>query len=426
VGKACREPLFVQERSKIGKQAVTIATALQIKTAKPGLHRDAEKPHLYLQVTGAARSWVFIYKNRHTNLSEAGIAYRRKRTMGLGSARVLTLAKAREQAQTYNEVLLAGGDPIQHRAAQRPTARPTFSEVAKMFYDAHKEEWHNLRYRKLWWSQLETHILPRLGDIPINTIATGDVLTALKPIWSEVMKTADDLRRRGASVWDYAKALKWVVGDNPFAWETNLKPLLADAATRESKHFTSLPWPQVPGFMAELRAQPGIHARAVEFGIRTNLRTDAVINARWRDIDLVNAVWTVPKEFVKGRRGKRKEFKCPLTAPCIALLEALPSTREADERVFPGLGRSSLLHYVKRFKRMDADGKAITIHGFRSSFRTWAGEMAVYPREIIELAMQHVVAGKVEASYWRGDAFSMRMSLMADWSAFCDRANEVC
>jgi integrase len=410
-----------------------LSTPFEVQAAKPGLHPIAKVlaerrqkllttiPHLYLQVTDtAARSFVFIFKNRHTSLSEAGKAYRRKRYMGLGSARMVTLASVRDAAEGYNAVLEAGGDPIQHRAAQRPVARPTFAEVAKMFYDAHKEEWHNLRYRKLWWSQLETHLLPALGLMPIDTIVTGDALAALTPIWSAMMKTADDLRRRGASVWDYAKALKWVSGDNPFAWETSLKPLLADTATRESENFVALPWKEVPGFMAELRAQPDIQASAVEFAIRTNLRTNAVISARCRDIDLVTGVWTVPKEFIKGKKGKRKEFKCPLSARCIALLEPLLSNRYPDERVFPGLGRTSLLHYIQRFKRVDADGKPITVHGFRSAFRDWAGEMTVYPREIIEFAMQHVVAGKVEASYRRGDAYSMRMSLMGDWSAFCD------
>ena len=140
---------------------------------------------------------------------------------------MLTLAQAREQAQAYNEMLLAKGDPIKHRTAQRPVAQHTFREVAKMFYDAHKEEWHNLRYRRNWWSQFETHILGPdptardkaapsgiafLGKRPIDQIATGDVLKVLTPIWTEMMKTADDLRRRGASVWDYAKALKWAVG----------------------------------------------------------------------------------------------------------------------------------------------------------------------------------------------------------------------
>ena len=106
--------------------------------------------------------------------------------------------------------------------------------------------------------------------------------------------------------------------------------------------------------MAELRAQDEITARAVEFAILTNLRTDAIINARWRDIDLATGVWTVPREYVKGKKGKRKEFKCPLSKPCIALLKALSNHREADEFVFPGMGRGTLLHYLHRFGRVDA------------------------------------------------------------------------
>jgi integrase len=67
----------------------------------------------------------------------------------------------------------------------------------------------------------------------------------------------------------------------------------------------------------------------------------------------------------------------------------------------------------------DANGKGITVHGFRSSFRMWAAETTNYPREVAEHALAHQLPDVVERAYQRGSQFAKRAALMADWSAYC-------
>lgn len=147
----------------------------------------------------------------------------------------------------------------------------------------------------------------------------------------------------------------------------------------------------------------------------TAARTSEVISATWSEIDLDAAVWTVPAERMKGG----KVHRVPLAASVVALLRALP--QEANNPyVFIGSRAGAPQSRFAMAKLLAKIGRSdITVHGFRSTFRDWAAELGNHPNHVVEMALAHVIGDKVEAAYRRGDLFSKRVRLMADWARYC-------
>lgn len=253
----------------------------------------------------------------------------------------------------------------------------------------------------------------------VKTIQTADVMRVLEPIWKTTPETASRLRGRIESVIDYATAHGWRTGENPARWRGHLANLLPPPnKLARVKHHAALPWEEISAFMAELRDQEGIAARALEFAILTAARTGEVIGARWLEIDLDAAIWVVPGERMKGGL----EHRVPLSEPALATPRAMKPFGTADGLVFPGsskhggLSNMAMLMLLRRMGRGE-----LTVHGFRSTFRDWCAETTNYPREVAEQALAHVLTDKVEAAYRRGDLFEKRRRLMADWASFCAR-----
>jgi integrase len=222
-------------------------------------------------------------------------------------------------------------------------------------------------------------------------------------------------------VFDYAKAMEYRTGDNPAAWKGMLEPILGQAQ-RTIKHHAALPYARMGTFMAELRCQEGIAARALEFSILTATRSGEVRNAAWNEINLETKTWIIPA----GRMKTRKEHAIPLSEPAIDLLRALRKTHPQSETwVFPSSrkGRSRPLTdptLIGVMRRIGWPG--LTQHGFRSTFRDWAGEQTHHAREVIEHALAHRLKDKVEAAYQRGTLWPKRVALMDDWANYCGQA----
>jgi integrase len=207
-------------------------------------------------------------------------------------------------------------------------------------------------------------------------------------------------------------------GDNPAQWRDRLDNLLpSPKKVRAVEHHPALAYDELGEFMAAVRAQHGIAARALEFVILTACRTSEAIGTTWGEIDLKAGMWTVPA----GRIKAGKEHRVPLSPSAMALLGDLQQGK-VDDFVFPGgkrgrpLSTNALLALLKRMERTD-----ITSHGFRSTFRDWAAERTNYPREVAEMALAHTVSDKVEAAYRRGDLFEKRRRLMNEWATFCGK-----
>lgn len=389
-------------------------SALQVKARakKPGLHAVGGVVGLYLQVTptGAA-SWIL----------RATVGDRR-RDIGLGSFPTVTLEGARAAAREAREKIRAGVDPVEERRAARAAliaqraGAVTFDECARRYIAAHEREW-SAKSVGQWTSSLAMYASPVIGRMLVREIDTADVMRVLEPIWTMKTETASRVRGRIETILDWAKVHGYRDGENPARWAGHLKQLLP----RKSKiakvvGHAALDYREIGDFMSRLRTAEGVAARALELAILCGSRSGEVRGMRWAEVDLDEAVWTIPGERMKAG----KEHRVPLSARAIEVLRLMIPAGEVDPQalVFPGMrGRPlSDMSVAAVLKRMKVP---VTVHGFRSTFRTWAAEQTAYPRELCEVALAHTAGSKVEQTYQRGDLFDKRRRLMADWAAYC-------
>jgi integrase len=392
-------------------RAVERLTALQARRAsRPGLLADGKGLCLRVGESGA-KSWVLRY-----------MLDGRAREMGLGSYYDLSLTEARERARGFRKMVKEGIDPIDDRRARRAAQRAerakvvTFKECAEAFIAAHQAGWRNPKHAAQWPSTLSVYVYPHLGALPVHMIDTSLVMKALEPIWFAKSETAGRVRGRIESVLDWAAARGYRTGENPARWRGHLENLLPrKSKVRRVEHHAALPYAELGAFIAELRQQAGVAARALEFTILTASRTGEVIGARWHEISMAERLWTVPA----GRMKAGRDHRVPLSPQAIAISEEMRTVRVGDF-VFPG-GRGtqpiSNMAMTMTLRRMGRG--ELTVHGFRSSFRDWAAERTNFPREVAEMALAHAVSDKVEAAYRRGDLFEKRRQLMVAWARFC-------
>lgn len=394
----------------MGRQ-VSRLTAVKVNALKKkGLYPDGGG--LYLQVSGnGAKSWIFRYK-----------ASGRARDMGLGPLSAISLAAARDLAAVYRRQRLAGLDPIEVRKDQRAQQKldaakaTTFDQASEAYIAAHSGGWRNPKHRSQWTNTLQTYASPVIGGISVQSVDTDLVLKVLEPIWQSKTETASRVRGRIEAILDWAKARGMRTGENPARWRGHLQNLLPKRSrVQQVRHHPALPYTEIPDFLALVTQREDIASSALVFSVLTAARTGEVLGARWDEIDMKAAVWTVPASRMKGAR----EHRVPLSSEALAVLSKLARER-INEFVFPGLKRGrplsnmSLLMLLRNLKRSD-----ITVHGFRSTFRDWAAERTNFPREIAEAALAHAVKDKVEAAYQRGDLLEKRREVMSAWAQHC-------
>jgi len=265
------------------------------------------------------------------------------------------------------------------------------------------------KHVKAYRATLETYA-KSLWALPVDKIDTAAVLAVLTPIWQAKPETAARVRGRIEAVLDAAKAHTYRSGENPAAWKGNLKHLLPKRAALSRGHHAALPYTELPDFMARLREQESVAARALEFTVLTAARSGEVLGMRWDEVD--GDVWTIPE----GRMKAAKEHRVPLCARALAIVAEMRALR-INDFVFPGKrARMHSMALSDVLARLKAEA---TVHGFRSSFRDWSGNETNFPREVCEAALAHTLQG-VEAAYRRSDALEKRRALMNAWAAYCE------
>ena len=364
--------------------------------------------NLYIQIRKqGTRSWLFRYWVRGN-----------PKVVGLGATREVTLAEARDKAERLRIAIRDGADPAAEkqkvREAQRgETKVPTFAECARTYIAAHEASWKNEKHRAQWSSTLETYAFPIIGVLPVDRVTVNDVVTILQPIWTTKAPTAGNLRGRIDKVLGWATAMQYRSGDNPAARDGPLSHLLPSLSKvkRQQKHHAAVPYQEVPIVVDRIMRLSSISSKALLFTILTAVRTSETLGATWSEIDLTQKLWTIPAERMKADR----EHRVPLAPAVITLLEQLPRT---GDHIFAGAKGKALSNLAMlmclRGIRPDA-----TVHGFRSSFSTWAREQTDYSPEIIEAALAHTQPNKVVAAYARTTYFDRRRELIADWAAHC-------
>jgi integrase len=382
-------------------------TARKVATAAPGYYLDGGGLYLCVSPT-LRRSWVYRF------------SWKGKRPeMGLGSYdEGVSLAEARTLHDEARRVKRSGRNPIDARRHARAEADevPSFGAVAERLLEAKEREIRSARNLDQWRTSLRQGAA-RLWSRRVDEIDTAAVLEAVTPLWNEKRDLASRLRGRIEAVLDAAGAQGHRTGENPARWRGHLKHLLPKPLKLTKGHHAAMAYDAVPAFLERLRNDASTGARALEFAILTAGRTNEILGATWEEIDLKSAMWTIPAERMKAER----EHIVPLVGRALEIVEAMAKARICDA-IFPSpQGAKRLSHIVMQRALARNDGEGATVHGFRSSFRDWAGDETHFPREVAEAALAHRLGDKAEQAYRRSDALKKRRALMTAWDQHCGR-----
>jgi integrase len=372
-------------------------TAIEIRNAKKGRHADGDG--LYLVVRSkTSRSWVL-----RTQVDG------KRMDFGLGSATIVSPAKARAEAADMRARLKAREDP---RPKAEADLTPTFAEAAVACHDALKFGWKNKRHQDSWLASLENHIYPWIGPVPVNRVTSMMVRDAMAPIWLTIPETARRILQRVGTVLDFAHISGWC----PSEASLRSVPKGLPRQPVSDAHFLAMPYQRVPAFVERLNGAARSAGRdALLFTILNAVRSGEARHALWGEIDFEGRLWTISAHRMK----MNKVHVVPLSEPAIALLKQRWPLRAHDNGLIfstHGVRPLSDMTMTKVLRSLE-HGK-ITVHGFRSSFTDWAAEQTEYPKEIVDKALAHKLVDRVEAAYRRTDFLERRRQLMNDWAAY--------
>lgn len=374
--------------------------------AVPGRYPDGDGLYLVIRDNGR-RSWFLFTKN-------AG----KRREIALGHYPTMGIAAARKESISVKAKVLAG-EPVGRQAKEAAAsseslAVPLFGALALSVINEIEAGFKNLKHRAQWRSTLETYC-KSIWNRPVDQITVAEVVTVLKPIWLLKPETARRVRGRMQHVLDTAIALEHRSAANP-AVKTVVSRLLPKQAARD-EHHAAMPYAEIHGFWARLLNLTSISARMLQITILTAVRSGETRGATWAEFDLIEKVWTIPAERMKGG----KEHRVPLCPTATAILENACDGVEREGLVFPNRKSGQPFSDMAMLECLKGLEPGYTVHGFRSSFSDWAHDTEKYSHELVEQALAHATGNKVSRAYRRGDALDARRRLMDDWEAFVIR-----
>lgn len=377
-------------------------TAVEVRNlSKPGRYGDGQGLYLDIAEDGVKR-WLLRFQMRG-----------RRRDMGLGAVTPQNgLGQARKAAQAAREQIAKGIDPIEAR--RRPAGVPAFADHARTLIADLAPGWRGDKTKAGWERSLLSHAA-KLGPRLVDQIATDDVLAVLRPMWSAKPESAGKLRERIERVLDSARAAGFIADpwENPARWKGHLSHMLPKRQKLSRGHHAALPYTQASEVFGRLIQKEGMGAKALVVTILTAAREGMTIGAKWSEIK--GDLWVIPASRMKDGR----EHRVPLSG---AALEALRRVESAPSHrvgyIFKGSKRGSHISNATMDKAVKTLKIDATVHGFRSTFRDWAGDCTEYPREVVEAALAHAIGDAVERAYRRGDALEKRRKLMDDWAAY--------
>jgi integrase len=372
---------------------------------KPGRYTDDQTKGLHLWVKDLDKKyWILRYTHEG-----------RRYGLSLGVYPEASLRLAREKALQARNELIKGVNPIVERVlSKKPKqADPVvlFSDFALDYIETMKPRWRNAKHGDQWVNTVITYANPVIGQLPVAEIDTQHILAILQPIWLTKPETASRLRGRLQQILTAAVVRKLRPAFNPAAWDGHLAALLPSKRTSD-KHHAALPFEVVPSFVALLRDMDSLSALALEFCILNACRTSEVLQARWSEIK--DDVWIIPGTRMKAG----KEHVAPLSRRSMEILVIARQRDHDSDYVFSRNGKPlsnmAMLNLTKRLN------PAITVHGFRSSFRDWISEATELSPELAEMQLAHTIGNRVERAYRRGNLLEKRRRMMESWAYHCD------
>lgn len=368
-----------------------------------GRHGDGNGLYLVVDPSGARRWIVRVVVKGQKNKMGGPL----RTDFGLGGADIVTINQARERALEYRRMAKQGLNP----RFKVNKEVPTFEEVAHQVHIERLPTWKNAKHGQQWLNTLRDYAFPKIGRMPIDSIGQPEVMICLSPIWTDKHETAKRLAQRIKTVLDVARSKGFRSGENPV---TAIKDAhVLPHVKSKPKHHLAMQWKGVPAFYADLRSRNAMSAKALMFTCLTGSRTGEVLGLRWEEIDFEERLWICPAERMKTD----EEHRVPLTDEMLSII--LPMQAMQSEFVFEGQKRNkplSNMSMLMLLRRMEMEG--VTVHGFRSTFRDWAAEVANVPREVAEKSLAHTVGSDVERAYARSDLLEKRRELMQQWSDF--------
>lgn len=373
-------------------------TSIEARNAKPGRHADGGGLYLLVRPTGS-KSWLL-------RTQTAG----KRRDLGLGPFPAISLAQARVKATDLKSRIEKGDDSPKARAVERNA--PSFEEAARACHEALQAGWRNKHHRLSWLASLENHIFRHIGAVPVDEVSPALVRDALAPIWLSIPETARRILQRITTVLDYAHIVGWC------AHEASLRtvPKGLPRQTLDERHYEAMDYTLMPDLVRALRDAPATAGRdALMFTIYNAVRSGETRLARWSEIDWNSATWTIPA----ARMKMRKQHLVPLSSIALGVLERRRQLSEGDDAlIFSSWGDRPLSQMTLTKVLRDRGHKTITVHGFRSSFTDWAAECTDFRKEVVDKALAHKLADRVEAAYRRTDFFARRRDLMEAWAEY--------
>ncbi|PCI46352.1 MAG: integrase, partial [Alphaproteobacteria bacterium] len=276
----------------------------------------------------------------------------------------------------------------------------------------HKGSWRNAKHTAQWLSSLKAYAFPAIGSVCVDQINGPEIRDLLLPIWLEKPETARRVRQRIGVVLDWAYAKGFRSNEAPMRSISMGLP----RQPKSDNHFAALAYDETPALMKTLTGSDSIGRLALRVLILTAARSGEVRGATWEEIDVDEAVWTIP-----GKRMKAgKAHMVPLCDEALAILAKVHTIRAGRKGapVFPGLSGKQMSDMTLAKVLRTAGIKTATVHGFRSAFRDWAAEMTGTPGDIVEAALAHSISNRVEAAYRRTNYLEKRRVLMDAWASY--------
>jgi len=419
--------------------AIELLKPLQVFKAGEG--RLSDGGCLFLVVKGAAASWLFRYTSPAGKRRDLALGACERSTIAIAAD---SLARARRDAAEARDLIRKGKDPLDERRAAKQAkvaeaaakkaaakvAELTLLRAARDFHARVIEPNRTTKHAAQWiasiegpapgepraaWRRKLDALLPR----PIALITGPELLDAIADLQLAVPETASRVRQRLEAIFDDAEFRGQSSGNPARAIRRKLREI---GRGKERGQFAALPYAEAPTFLAELRQQKGIAARALEFAMLTAARTGEVIGATWDEFDLQACIWTVPGKRMKGG----EQHVVHLVPRAIEILRAqaelgsvyvFPSPESVGKETSAALSNMAMLSLLRR---MDAD-KRTTVHGLcRSTFSTWAYETAAARADAVEACLAHRESDRVKAAYNRAQFNAERRALLQAWAAYLD------
>jgi integrase len=397
-----------------------LLSILKIKTlTTPGRHSDGGGLYLVVRPKTATKSWTFLFRDPFSRDKRGN---GRPTECGLGSYPFVSAKQARAKAAEGRDLLSENPprNPKTVWAEQRRASNvPTFSEMADQFLARMGKDWKSGRHLERVRANLENQCR-LIADKPIDQITVDDVLNVVNTYAQKAPTSATKLRGTIEQVWNYAQDCRHIGRDQTNPAIRRRKKDLRWAPTPKAEHHVAMPYSELPAFMGKLRAvrqdaegRINVCAHALEFAILTAGRSGEIRLARWEEIDLVNRLWSIP-----GKRMKTgAPHVVPITNSMLEILEAMRPLCRSDY-IFPGTKLGQPLT-AKSFERLLARlGAECVCHGFRSTFRNWAGNKTNTEREICEMALAHKVKDATERAYWREHPLEKHRVLLEQWDRY--------